>query len=63
MKLRNVTDQTVLDFLTQQVAGPDEVITVDDDLAEHYEGHTTWEVLPDVAVGAVTPTPQPEQGA
>jgi len=47
MKLRNSSDETVRDFLTQQVAGPDETIEVDDELAHFYEDHPVWVELPD----------------
>lgn len=44
-KFRNSSDDTVLDYLTQQVAEPDEVITVDDDIAVHYLDHPVWDCV------------------
>lgn len=46
-KFRNTSNDTVLDYVTQQVAEPDAVIEVEDDLAEHYEAHPYWEPVPD----------------
>ena len=39
---RNITDDVVLDHLTQLVAGPDETIDVTDDIAECYRDHPGW---------------------
>lgn len=47
-RYRNISDDEVLDYLTQQVAEPDAVITVDDDLDEHYQNHPVWEAVPDL---------------
>ena len=46
-RYRNTSADTVLDFLTQQVAEPDGVITVDDSLDENYENHPVWDAVPD----------------
>ena len=48
---RNTSDDTVLDHLTQLVAGPDETIDVTDDIAECYRDHPIWE-----EVAQITPT-------
>lgn len=46
LKYRNSSDDTVLDYVTQQVVEPDEILEVDADLAEHYEDHPVWEPVP-----------------
>lgn len=43
-KVRNMTNDTVVDFHTGRVAGPDEVITIPDEWAASYENHPVWRV-------------------
>lgn len=62
MKIRNGSNETVVDFHTGRVAEPDAVIEVPDAWADSYENHPIWEPVPDVHVSpkskaaAVQPT-------
>lgn len=57
MKLRNTSNDTVVDFPSGRTAEPDEVITVPDEWADAYEGHPIWEPVPDAPIRSASPAP------